>query len=211
MAKLNVYDIDGKVTSEVAVATIPEDFEPDQVLIARSLKRQLANARIPGAHVKNRGEITGGGRKPWRQKGTGRSRQGSIRAIQWRGGGVAFGPQTDRNFTIGMNKKERKSALRQLIWSRMQGGDWLLFADVEFEKPSTKRAKSFLASLGREGKTLLVVDRDEKHENMRRSFRNLSGVTILPPDRLNTYDLLNHETVLVHEAAFETVRSTWQV
>jgi large subunit ribosomal protein L4 len=211
VAKLNVYDIDGKVTTEVTVATIPQDFEPDQLLIARSLKRQLANARIPAAHVKSRSEITGGGRKPWRQKGTGHSRQGSIRAIQWRGGAVAFGPQTDRNFTIGMNKKERKSALRQLIWSRIQGGDWLLFADLEFKKPSTKRAKGFLASLGREGRTLLVVDRDEKYENMRKSFRNLSFVTILPPDRLNTYDLLNHETVLVHEQAFETVRGTWQV
>ena len=211
MTKLRVYDIDGKVTGEVPVGAIPEDFQPNETLIARSLKRQMANARIPCAHVKNRSEIHGGGRKPWRQKGTGRSRQGSIRSIQWRGGAVAFGPQRDRNYKIGMNKKERKAALRQLIQSGIRDGDWLLFEDLGIDKPSTKRAKAFIRSLKREGNVLLLLPKDEKHENVRRSMRNITFVKILPPERLNTYDLLNADTVLAHREAFETVQSTWQV
>jgi len=211
VATLNVYDIEGKVQNEITLSTIPDDFTPDEVLIARSLKRQLANARRPFAHVKNRGEVHGGGRKPYRQKGTGRARQGTIRAVQWRGGNVAFGPQTNRNFTIGMNKKERSAALRHLIWARINEGDWLLFGDLAFDKPSTKKAKAFLESLSREGRFLIVVAGNEEYENVRRSFRNLSNVSILPPERLNTYDILNNDTVLVHQDAFEIVRATWQV
>lgn len=211
MATLNVYDIEGKVKNEVALGNIPDDFKPDEVLIVRSLRRQMSNARKPFAHVKNRGEVRGGGRKPWRQKGTGRSRQGTIRAVQWRGGNVAFGPQTNRNFSVAMNKKERRVALRHLIWAQITEGDWLLFDDLDFDQPSTRKAKAFLQSLNREGRFLLVVPKDEDFENVRKSFRNLSTVSILPPERLNTYDLLRNDTVLVHKDAFETVRSTWQV
>lgn len=211
MATLNVYDIDGKVQNEITLSTIPDDFAPDEVLIARSLRRQLANARRPYGHVKNRGEVRGGGRKPYRQKGTGRARHGTTRALQWRGGNVAFGPQVNRNFSLGMNKKERSAALRHLIWARISEGDWLLFGDLAFDAPSTKKAKAFLESLNREGQFLVVVPGDQAFEIVRRSFRNLANVSILPPERLNTYDILNNDTVLVHQDAFETVRATWQV
>ncbi len=209
MTKLKIYDNKGKSTGEVNV-DIPGDFEPNKVLIARSLKRQLSNARKPFAHVKNRSEIHGGGRKPFRQKGLGRARAGSIRAVQWTGGAVAFGPQRNRNFTIGMNRKERKAALRHLVWSIIQDGDWLLFSDLKLKKPSTKKGRAFLESLGREGKVLVVLPADEKFDIVRKSLRNLPEVTILSPERLNTYDLLNNDTILSHETAFETVRATWQ-
>jgi large subunit ribosomal protein L4 len=211
VATLNVYDIKGKVQDEITLSTIPDDFTPNEVLIARSLRRQLANARNVYGHVKNRGEVRGGGRKPYRQKGTGRARHGTNRALQWRGGNVAFGPQANRNFSLNMNKKERRAALRQLIWARISEGDWLLFGDLDFDAPSTKKAKTFLESLSREGQFLVVIPGDEKYETVRRSFRNLSNVSILPPERLNTYDILNNDTVLVHRDAFETVRATWQV
>ena len=211
MSKLSIYDIDGKARGEVSVDTIPDGFEPDNVLISRSLKRQLANARQPLAHTKTRSEVRGGGRKPFRQKGLGRARQGSIRSIQWKGGGVAFGPRKNRNFTIGMNKKERRAALRQLIWSRIQDGAWLLFTDLDLEKPSTKKGKAFLESLAREGKFLVVLPKEAEFDNVRKSLRNLGYVSLITPDRLNTFDLMNCDTILAHEKAFETVRDTWQV
>ena len=211
MTKLNIYDIKGKSKGEVVLDTIPDGFEPDKVLIARSLKRQLANARIPCAHVKNRKTIHGGGRKPFRQKGLGRARQGSIRAIQWTGGAVAFGPQRNKNFTIGMNKKERSAALRHLIWAKIQDDAWLLFGDLKIKEPSTKKGRKWLESLKREGKILLVIPAGEEFETIRKSLRNLPMVTILPPERLNTFDLLKNDIIISHEAAFETVRARWQV
>ena len=211
MAKISVYNIEGKSTGEVSVDTIPDGFEPNKALITKSLRRQLSNARIPCAHAKKRSEVSGGGRKPWRQKGTGRARQGSIRAVQWRHGGVAFGPKSNRNWEIGMNRKERKAALKHLIWSKIQDGEWLLFADLAFDKPSTRKGWAFLESLDREGKILILIPADAKYDNVWKSFRNLSYVTLLTPDRLNTFDLLNNPTVLAHEKAFETIRATWQV
>jgi large subunit ribosomal protein L4 len=211
VAKLSVFDIEGKRVREVSVDTIPDGFKPNIALISRSLRRQLSNARIPCAHCKTRAEVSGGGRKPWRQKGTGRARQGSIRSIQWRGGGVAFGPRPSRNWNIGMNKKERKAALKQLVWSKIQDGDILLFSDLQFEKPSTRKGWAFLESLGHKGKILVLLPNDEKFDTIRKSFRNISYVTILPPERLNTFDLLNNPTVVAHEEAFEAVRATWQV
>lgn len=211
MASISVYDIEGKTTKEIVIDTIPDGFEPDRVLIAKSLKRQLANARSQYAHVKTRSDVRGGGRKPFRQKGLGRARQGTIRAAQWTGGGVVFGPHPERNFTIGMNKKERRAALRHLIWSKIQDGDWLLFSDIEMDVPSTKKGKAFIESLGREGRFLVILPSDEKFVNFTKSLRNLSNVKILSPDRLNTFDLLHNDTVLMHEIAFETVRNTWQV
>lgn len=211
MIKLNIYGIDGNARGEIQVDSIPEDFKPDRMLIARSLRRQLSNARIPCAHTKTRGEVRGGGRKPWREKGTGRARQGSIRANQWRGGGIAFGPRPNRNWNIDMNKKERKAAIRHIVWSKIQNGDWILFEDFEMEKPSTKRGKAFLDSIGRSGKILLLVPNDDVYENIWKSLRNLPNVSILAPERLNTFDLLNNQTVIVHKKAFEKVRETWQV
>jgi large subunit ribosomal protein L4 len=211
VTKLNIYDIKGKASGEVSIDTIPDGFNPDKVLIARSLKRQLANARIPCSHVKSISEIRGGGRKPFRQKGLGRARQGSTRAVQWTGGAVAFGPQRNRNYEIGMNRKERKAALRHLIWSKMQDGNWLLFGDLGLDEPSTKKGKAFLESLKRDGRFLVVVPGDADYDVVRKSLRNIRGVQILPPDRLNTFDLMNNGTILVHEKAFETVRNIWQV
>jgi len=211
VTKLTVYDIKGKPTGEVAVETIPEGFEPDKVLIARSLKRQLGNARIRCAHVKTRSEVRGGGRKPFRQKGLGRSRQGSIRAIQWTGGGVAWGPSKTRDFKTGMNKKERKAALRHVIWSKMTDESWLLFGDIKMKEPSTKKGRAFIESLGREGKFLVLLPERDEFENLRKSLRNLPEVMILAPERLNTYDLMRFDTILAHEEAFETVRNIWKV
>jgi len=211
VAKLKIYNIEGKEQGEMSLDTIPDQFAPDKILIARSLRRQQANARIPCANTKTRSEVRGGGRKPYRQKGTGRARQGSIRAIHWKGGGVAFGPTSERNFKLGMNKKERKAALRQLIWSKIVDGAWFLVRDFELDKPSTKRGRDFLSTLERDGKVLIVLPDSPEFDIMRKSFRNLPTVTIIPPERLNTFDLLNNSTVIAHEQAFETVRNTWQV
>jgi large subunit ribosomal protein L4 len=211
VAKLSIYDIKGKAGGEVSVDTIPEGFQPNKVLIARSLRRQFTNARIPCAHSKTRAEVSGGGKKPWKQKGTGRARQGSTRAVQWRHGGVAFGPRPERNWTIGMNKKERKAALKHCVWMKIQDGEWILFSDFGIKEPSTKIGKGFLDALGREGKILVLLPADGKYEVVRKSLRNLPNVTIRVPERINTFDLLNNATVVAHEKAFETIRAIWQV
>jgi large subunit ribosomal protein L4 len=211
VAKLNIYNIEGKTAGEVNLDTIPEGFTADRILIARSLKRQLSNARIPCAHAKTRSEVSGGGKKPFRQKGTGHARQGSTRAVQWRHGGVAFGPKANRNWEIGMNRKERSAALKQLVWMKIQDGEWFLFNDLPLDKPSTRSGWKFLETFGRKGKFLILVPEDEKYHNVWKSLRNISYVTILPPERLNTFDLLNSDTVLAHEKAFDKIRETWKV
>ncbi len=212
MVDLSIYNIKGNAKKgKVSVDTIPDGFEPDTNLIARSLRRQMANARVPRAHTKTRANVRGGGRKPWRQKGTGRARAGTIRAAQFKGGGVVFGPSKERNFNLDMNRKERKAALKHLIWSKIQDGDWLLMGDFGLNEPSTKSGRTFIEALKRDGKILMVLPHDEEFDVVRKSFRNLPSVTILTPERLNTYDLINNATVIAHEQAFETVRNTWQV
>jgi large subunit ribosomal protein L4 len=110
-----------------------------------------------------------------------------------------------------MNRNERKAALKHLVWSKIQDGDWLLFGDLKLKEPSTKKAKAFLASLDRPGKFLVLVPAGEEFDVVRKSLRNLKGVTILTPDRLNTFDVMKNGTILAHEKAFETVRDIWQV
>ena len=121
--KLKIYDIEGKVKGELTLETIPDGFVPNKNLIARSIRRQQSNARVPRASAKTRAEVKGSNAKIYRQKGTGRARHGDRKAPIFKGGGVAFGPKSERNFEIGMNKKERKAALRQIVWSKIQDGN----------------------------------------------------------------------------------------
>lgn len=209
--KLNIYDIEGKVTGQVTLDTIPAGFEPDANLISRSLKRQLNNARHPIASTKGRAEVRGGGKKIYRQKGTGRARHGGSRANLFKGGGVTFGPTPEKNYKTSMNRKERKAALRHAVWSKIIGGDVLLLGEISLETPSTQKADQFFKAVEKEGKCLLLVPGDAEFDVLRKSFRNLPFVTILPPERLNTFDLLNNHTVLAQESAFETVRNTWGI
>jgi large subunit ribosomal protein L4 len=165
------------------------------------VRAQRAAARAGTHSTRTRSEVRGGGRKPWRQKGTGRARQGSIRAPQWTGGGVVFGPHP-RDYTLRVNKKQRRLALRSALSDRHAGGDVLVLDALEFDAPRTKRAVELLARLELgDRKLLLVVEGTE--DAAIRSFRNLPKVHLLAWDQLNTYDVLYSDTVVFTRGALD--------
>jgi large subunit ribosomal protein L4 len=166
---------------------------------------QLAAARRGTSKVKTRGEVRGGGKKPWRQKGTGRARQGSTRAPQWTGGGVVHGPSGEQNYVKRINKKMKQVALRSALSDRAGSGDVVVVSDLRFEVPRTKDAIAFLDTLGLAGKKVLLV-LASRDENIAKSFRNLGNrVHLLTVDQMNTYDVLVSDVVVFQQEALEYV------
>jgi large subunit ribosomal protein L4 len=193
MAKVDVVDAAGKKAGSV---DLPEEIFGVQVnvpVMHRVVRAQLAAARAGTHSTKTRSEVRGGGRKPWRQKGTGRARQGSIRAPQWRGGGVVFGP-TPRDHSLRVNKKEKVLALRSALTDRYAGGNLIVLDGLDFDVPRTARAVQLLEALGLGGRKLLFVV-DGLEEGAIKSFRNLPAVHLITFDQLNTYDVLNADAV----------------
>ena len=166
------------------------------VLLQRASIRQ-------GTHdTKGRSEVRGGGRKPWRQKGTGRARQGSIRAPQWRGGGTVFGP-TPRKYGFKLNKKVARLALRSALSCKVADNEFVVLDKISFAAPKTKDMIKVLENLNVKGKTLLVMD--EIDENVRLSARNIPGVMVLDSHGINVYDILNSNNMIVTEAAVKVI------
>jgi len=194
MASIDVVDATGAKSGTV---DLPEEVFAVQVnvpVMHQVVRAQLAAARAGTHSTKTRSEVRGGGKKPWRQKGTGRARQGSIRAPQWTGGGVVFGPQP-RDHSFRVNKKEKVLALRSALTDRRAGGNLLVLDALDFDTPKTSRAVELLEALGLGGrKVLLVVDGLE--DAAIRSFRNLRSVHLLTFDQLNTYDVLASDVVV---------------
>jgi large subunit ribosomal protein L4 len=164
---------------------------------------QLAAARQGTHATKTRGQVAGGGAKPWRQKGTGRARQGSIRSPQWVGGGVAHG-RTPTDWSKRVNKKVKRAALRSALTDRAQSDAVRVVRELAFESPRTKDARSALAALGQDGRTTLVVLADWDTTTAK-SFRNLPGVHTIVVDQLNTYDVIRHDALVIDEAALELI------
>ncbi|PMB40632.1 50S ribosomal protein L4 [Fischerella thermalis CCMEE 5205] len=177
-------------------------------IVHRALIRQMANARQGTASTKTRSEVRGGGRKPWRQKGTGRARAGSIRSPLWRGGGVIFGPKP-RDYEIKMNRKERKLALRTAFASRID--DLIVVEEFseQLQRPKTKELVSAIARWGAdpESKTLLVLS--EKNENVLLSARNVENLKLIAADNLNVYDLLHADKIVVTASALEKIQEVY--
>ena len=194
MASVDVVNANGGKTGSV---TLPDEIFGVQVnvpVMHRVVRAQLAAARAGTHDTKTRSEVRGGGKKPWRQKGTGRARQGSIRAPQWTGGGVVFGPQP-RDHSLRVNKKEKALALRSALTDRLAGGNLRVLDALDFDAPRTRRAAGVLDALELTGrKVLLVVDGLE--EAAIKSFRNLPAVHLITFDQLNTYDVLASDVVV---------------
>ena len=168
----------------------------DAIILARASLRQ-------GTHsTKTRAEVSGGGRKPWRQKGTGRARQGSIRAPQWRGGGVVFGP-TPRSYKFKLNRKVRRLALKSALSSKVQDNEFTAIDGISFEAPKTKQMVKVLENLNAPAKTLIVVD--EITLNVEKSASNIPGVKLLDAKHVNVYDILNSDKLIMTEAAIKAV------
>jgi large subunit ribosomal protein L4 len=179
-------------------------IEPNVAVMHQVVVAQLASARRGTAKVKSRGEVRGGGKKPWRQKGTGRARQGSIRAPHWSGGGVAHGPTGEQNHTKRVNKKLKRLALRSALSDRTASGDLVVVDALGFDAPKTSAAVAALAALGvADRKVLLVLAGFDVA--VVKSFRNIPSVHLLTVDQLNTYDVLASDVVVIEQAALEHI------
>ena len=195
MSKFEVMNSEGKKATEAELAPEVYGIEPNIHVMHHIVKCQQACWRQGTQSAKGRSEVSGGGKKPWRQKGTGRARQGSTRAPQWRHGGVVFAPKP-RSYAKRMNAKEVKLAMRSALSAKVRDNELVLVDDYAFEKPSTKAAVAMLKALGLEGKRLTIIVRVEDI-NAYLSFRNVPKTFIITPDEANTYDLLNNGALLM--------------
>lgn len=213
MVQVAIKDIAGKASGTAEVPAPEALTANDYAVVARAIERQRANARQPWAHTKTRSEVSGGGKKPWAQKGTGRARVGSSRSPLWRHGGVTWGPRNTRIWTKGLNKKERKRAIRVAIQDHALRGTLTFVNNLSFAAPKTKEAAGVLAALGLSGKVLVLIDNPgtdtSAYDNAEKSFRNIQGVTILAAARVNAMHLVKHTNVVMTPGAWEAISSTW--
>ena len=194
MPKIDVYDIKGKKVSDVELAENIFGIEPNETIVHSVLINYLANQRQGTQSTKTRAEVRGGGRKPWRQKGTGRARQGSIRAPQWIKGGIALGPKP-RSYKYTVNKKERQLAIKSLLSSKVLEKELTVVDKLELSEIKTKTMVKALADLKVEGKTLIVLA--DKNENVLMSSRNIEGVKTILLNNINVFDLLKYNNLVL--------------
>ncbi len=194
MPKVDVYDMQGKKVSDVELNANVFGIEPNEAVVHSVLVNYLANQRQGTQSTKTRAEVRGGGRKPWRQKGTGRARQGSIRAPQWIKGGIALGPKP-RSYTYKVNKKERQLAIKSLLSSKVLENELTVVEKLEMKEAKTKEMVKTLSNLKVEGKTLIIVA--DKNENVYLSSRNIEGVKAITLNMINVYDLLQYNKLVL--------------
>ncbi|MGQ5709797.1 50S ribosomal protein L4 [Lactobacillus sp. PSON] len=200
MANLKVIDQNGKESGEVTLNDKVFAIEPNESVIFDAIIRQRAGKRQGTSKVKNRSAVRGGGKKPWRQKGTGRARQGSIRSPQWRGGGVVFGP-TPRSYAYSMPRKQRRLAIKSVLSQKLIDEDLIVLDKLTMSAPKTKEIVSMLNSLKVEGKVLVVSD----DENVKLSARNLANVKVVPVNGLNVEDAVNYEKLILTQDAVKKI------
>ena len=194
MPKIDVYNMEGKKVSDVELNDNIFGIEPNEAVVHSVLVNYLANQRQGTQSTKTRSEVSGGGRKPWRQKGTGRARQGSIRAPQWVKGGIALGPRP-RSYKYTVNKKERRLAIRSVLSSKVLENNLVVLDKAEMKEIKTQAMVKTLANLKVEGKTLILLP--EKNENVQKSARNIKNVKTTLVNTINVYDLLKYNKLVV--------------
>ena len=204
MATIDVLDAQGKKSGSRDLAADVFEAPVSVPLMHQVVVAGLAGLRAGTHSTKTRGEVSGGGRKPWRQKGTGRARQGSIRSPQWAGGGVAHGPQP-RDHSMRVNKKMRKGALRSALTDALASGKLAVVSEIAFDEPKTKRAAELLSALGLDGKVLVVLARPTDDGAPEKSFRNLADVKVAYAGGLGTYDVLRADRVLLTGDALDAL------
>lgn len=188
MPKVDVYNMQGKKVSDVELSEAVFGIEPNENIVHSALVNYLANQRQGTQSTKTRAEVSGGGRKPWRQKGTGRARQGSIRATQWIKGGIALGPKP-RSYSYRINKKEKQLAIRSLLSAKVLDNELTVVDKLEVEEAKTKVMAKALTDLKVEGKALIILA--DRNDNVLRSSRNIEGVKTIELNTINVFDLLN--------------------
>ena len=202
MLKVAVYNQEGTQVKDTELNELVFGIEPNNQAIFDMVLLQRASWRQGTHKVKNRTEVAGGGRKPWRQKGTGRARQGSTRAPQWRGGGVVFGP-TPRSYTFKLNRKVRQLALKSALSQKVIDNELTVLDTISFDAPKTKAMVKVLENLDANRKTLIVMD--EVSENVALSARNIPGVKVINSKGINVYDILDSTKLVMTEDAIKAV------
>ena len=204
MFKARVFSAEGKQQGERELPESLFDGQVHEPAMWQAVKAYLANQRQATAATKTRAVVSGGNKKPWRQKGTGRARQGSIRAPQWRGGGNVFGPRANRNFHEDLPKQVKRLARRSAFNTRAQDGNVILVEAISIEAPKTRDVINLLESTGAEGNTLILTNGN--NTNVWLSARNLEGVQVRPFGEESTYDVLWADTVIIEAPALEQVQ-----
>lgn len=206
MSKLAIYNIDGEKVGELELLKEVFDVEIKEYAVHQVVVAQLANKRQGTQSAKTRAEVSGGGKKPWRQKGTGRARQGSIRSPQWIHGGVVFAPKP-RDYRMNISKTLRKVAIKSVLTSKVRENNMLVLNDISFDAPKTKNMVKVLNNLNVDSKLLLVTENVNK--NVYRSSTNLQDVKVIPVNNINVYDLLRYEKLIITQGAVKRLEEVY--
>ena len=204
-----IVDMNNAMAGEVALDERVFGAVVRPHLVHDVVRMQLAKRRQGTASTRTRSDVRGGGKKPWKQKGTGRARAGTIRSPLWRGGGTVFGP-TPRSYAYLVPRRVRAAALRAALSLKAQAGRLIILENLSQERPSTKGFKALLQRLGVKGRVLIVTDRVQGDDAATKSCSNLRDVLLLPVQGLNVYDLLKHETLIITRAALGMVEEAWK-
>ena len=205
MANVSVYNIEGKEVGTIDLSDAVFGVEVNEHLVHMAVVNQLANNRQGTQKAKTRSEVSGGGRKPWRQKGTGHARQGSTRAPQWTGGGVVFAP-TPRDYSMKMNKKERRAALKSALTSRVQENKLIVLDELKLDEVKTKAMQNVLNNLNVSKAMVVLADNDA---NVVLSARNIPDVITAFPNTINVYDVLKYNTVILTKASAAAIEEVY--
>ena len=205
MANVSVYNIEGKEVGTIDLNDAVFGVEVNEHLVHMAVVSQLANKRRGTQKAKTRSEVSGGGRKPWRQKGTGHARQGSTRAPQWTGGGVVFAP-TPRDYSFKLNKKERRAALKSALTSRVEEKKFIVVDEINFDEIKTKKFQDVLNNLS-VSKALVVLEDGNKNAEL--SARNIADVKTAKTNTINVYDILKYNTVIATKAAVQAIEEVY--
>ncbi|HCO19306.1 50S ribosomal protein L4 [Gudongella oleilytica] len=206
MPKVNVYNMQGEIVEEMELSEEIFGVEINEHVVYEVVKNQLANRRQGTQSAKTRAEVRGGGRKPWRQKGTGRARQGSIRSPQWKGGGVVFAPKP-RDYSYSVPKKVRRLALKSVLTDKLQNNEMIVVDQLSFDAPKTKEMKKVLANLKADKKALIVMA--EKDANVIRSANNIPNIATALVNTINVYDILKYNSFIITKEAVKRVEEVY--
>ena len=205
MANVSVYNMEGNEVGKMDLNDAVFGVEVNEHLVHMAVVAQLANNRQGTQKAKTRSEVSGGGRRPWRQKGTGHARQGSTRAPQWTGGGIVFAP-TPRDYTIRLNKKEKRAALKSALTSRVLENKFIVVDELKLDEIKTKKFQNVLNNL-KVNKALVVVD--ENSDNVVKSAKNIQSVKTAYVNTINVYDILKYNTVVATKAAVANIEEVY--
>ena len=206
MPKANVFNMAGQQVGEIELSEAVFGIEPNQVVVHEVVKNHLANCRQGTQSALTRAEVSGGGKKPWRQKGTGHARQGSTRSPQWTHGGIVFAPKP-RSYSYVLNKKVKRLALKSVLSAKAAQGEIVVVDKIALDAIKTKDFRSFLSAVKADGKAAVITP--EVNEVVVKSARNLPGVTTAPAKLINVYDLLNAKTLVIDKEALAVIEEVF--